>query len=327
MCKSWHKLGDGTMKRRTLIPLIILVCFGTAWAATNAFSTRVKLRCDSIVDLAQELSNNTHAPVYDPAEAERILAELKESITQYERDMLFMESSYPGEILLGTTPGGDSTWLQTLCDTRYNGLFKEIRIRRTGNRARYLRINDIEITYATPQGLAKRIFNQGARRKLYTGSAFSLSLPKPMRPRKIRININHKSTGLEIYGVPFENPPIRRRVPKPGPPHHKEVLLGTTSGGHSGWLETLVSSPYHRPIKEIRLKRTGRQANYLRINDIEITHVTPRGHRTVVMNTGARTKLYYDDVFKLSLPRPMNIIKIRVKVDHKSTGLNVYAIY
>jgi hypothetical protein len=244
--------------------------------------------------------------------------------------MLFMESPYPGEILLGTTPGGDSTWLQTLCDTRYNGQFKEIRIRRTGNLANYLRINDIEITYATPNGPDKRIFNQGARQKLYHGGVFSLSLPKPMKPHKIRININHKSTGLEIYGVPFENPPIRPHVPKPGPPgppNHEEVLLGTTSAGHSDWLETLVSSPYHRPIKEIRLKRTGRQADYLRINDIEITHVTPKGHVTVVLNAGARTKLYYDDVFKLSLPRPMNIIKIRVKIDHKSTGLNVYAIY
>ena len=120
-----------------------------------------------------------------------ILAELKDLIEEYEAMMVFAESPYPGEILLGTTPAGDSTWVETLCTTRYNGSLKEIRIRRTGHRASYLRINDIEVTYMTPGGPRKETFNRGARTRLYSGGIFRLSLPRPMSVRRIRVFINH----------------------------------------------------------------------------------------------------------------------------------------
>ena len=106
-----------------------------------------------------------------------------------------------------------------------------------------------------------------------------------------------------------------------------EVLLGTTPGGSSTWLETLCSNPSHRPIREIQLKRTGRKTSYLRINDIEVTYLTPGGRRKEVFNKNGRVKLRHDGIFKLSLPRPMRIVNIRILVSHRSTGLEVYGVY
>jgi hypothetical protein len=166
-----------------------------------------------------------------------------------------------------------------------------------------------------------------------------------MKVMRVRINVNHESTGLEVTGVPLHPPmldaPVTTHVVTHVPPHQPapvivaeateipdEVLLGTTPPGHSTWLETLCSNPYHRPIRELRIRRTGSLAGYLRINDIELTYMTPRGPQTEVLNKGARTKLYTHDVFRLALPRPtMRISRIRVKIDHKSTGLEIYGVY
>lgn len=189
------------MKRLIILAVIFAACVGTAWAATNVYSMRTKALSEQILVRAEELADVTRAAVLDSPRAEGILAELKALVSEYETAMIFAESPYPGEILLGTTPPGDSTWLETLCTTRYDGPLKEIRLRRTGRRANYLRINDIEITYATPAGLQSEIFNKGGRVRLYQGGVFKLALPKPMRVRRIRIYINHESTGLEVYGV------------------------------------------------------------------------------------------------------------------------------
>jgi hypothetical protein len=263
---------------------------------------------------------------------DEILGELKELISEYEAVMVFAESPYPGEIVLGSTPGGNSIWLEALCSTRYDGPLKEIRIRRTGHKANYLRINDIEITYSTPEGWGRETFNKDGRVKLYSGGVFKLALPRPMRIRRIRIRINHESTGLEISGIPYHPdglPRFPRRMRRMGVEHHgpSEVLLGTTPGGSSTWLETLCSNPSQRPIREIQLKRTGRKTSYIRINDIEVTYLTHGGRRKEVFNKGGRVKLYRDKIFKLSLPRPMRIVNIRILVNHRSTGLEVYGVY
>lgn len=308
--------------------IVILICtalISTAWTIRNQYSGRINDLSKQILTSADELRDATEAPVFPSLEVERILSELKDCIKEYENLMVFAESPYPGEILLGTTPAGDGTWLETLCDSRYDGLFKEIRIRRTGNRASYLRINDIEITNITPRGSSVETFNKDARFRLYRNEVFKLALPMPMKVARIRIRIQHESTGLEVYGVPYILPVIKpdvRRSQIPG-----EVLLGTTPAGKDTWLETLCSSPYNRPVREIQLKRMGRESDYLRINDIELTYITPEGPKKEVFNAGGRYRLYYDGVFKLALPRPMRIVRIRILVGHESAGLNVYGIY
>ncbi len=312
------------MKRSIRLLTVLAACVGTAWAATNVYSMRTNALSEQILVRAEELADVTRAAVLDSARAEGILAELKQLIQDYETTMIFAESPYPGEILLGTTPPGDDTWLETLCTPRYDGPLKEIRLRRTGGRANYLRINDIEITYATPTGLQTEIFNRQARVRLYYGGVFKLALPKPMRVRRIRILIEHESTGLEVYGVPYEMPVLPRLEPDRYP---GEVLLGTTPAGDSTWLETLCSGSRERPIREIRIRRTADEASYLRINDIEITHLTPRGISTEVFNINAGVKLYRSGVFKLALPRPMRITRIRIRIDHESAGLEVYGVY
>jgi len=313
---------------RVLIVFVLLLLgasTGTIWAIANGYSAKVKGLAEEIVLLAEELRDATDGPAYNSLDVEEILGELKDLIKEYEEVMVFAQSPYPGEIVLGATPGGDSTWLEALCSTRYEGPLKEIRIRRTGRRASYLRINDIEITYITPKGIKKQLFNKGGRVRLYHDGLFKLALPRPMRIRRIRININHKSTGLDIYGVPYFSKIVKPPVIENG--GLREVLLGTTPGGDGTWLETLCSSPYRRPIREIRLKRTGRKASYLRINDIELTYLTPAGLRKEVFNKNARAKLYYDGVFRLSLPRPMRVTAVRILVGHQSTGLEVYGAY
>jgi hypothetical protein len=312
------------MKRSIILLTVLAACVGTAWAATNVYSMRTKALSDQILVRAEELADVTRAAVPDSARAEGILAELKLLVQEYERTMTFAESPYPGEILLGTTPPGDDTWLETLCTPRYDGPLKEIRLRRTGHRAEYLRINDMEITYATPAGLQTETFNRQARVRLYYGEVFKLALPKPMRVRRIRINIEHESTGLEVYGVPYEMPVLPRFEPDRYP---GEVLLGTTPAGDSTWLETLCSGSRERPVREIRIRRTADEASYLRINDIEITHLTPRGIATEVFNINAGVKLYRSGVFKLALPKPMRITRIRIRIDHESAGLEVYGVH
>lgn len=321
------------MKRFMIFLIVLAGPIGIVWPATHEYSRQITILSDEILLQAQKLADTTDAPVFRSAEAELILAELKGFIHEYETMMVFAESPYPGEIVLGTTPAGDDTWLETLCTSRYDGPLKEIRIRRTGHRANYLRINDIEVTYMTPAGPRKEIFNKSARVKLYSGGIFRLPLPKPMRVIRIRILVNHESTGLQVCGIPYQ-PPIRPIRPQTGlNPHIKpdqypaEVLLGTTAAGKDNWLETLCTNPFNRPIKEIRLKRTGREASYLRINDIEITSLTPRGRIKEVFNQNGRVKLRPGGVFNLPLPRPTSIIHIRIRVDHESTGLEVYGVH
>ncbi len=320
------------MKRAVFVLLMLGSSAGTIWAIANGYSVRVQDLAAEIVLNAEELRDATSGPAYNRIEVDEILAELKELIMEYEAAMVFAESPHPGEIMLGSTPGGDSTWLEALCSTRYDGPLKEIRIRRTGNRANYLRINDIEITYSTPEGWGRETFNKNARVKLYSGDVFKLALPRPMRIKRIRIRIDHESTGLEISGIPyypegtarFPRRMRRSAVEERGP---SEVLLATTPGGSSTWLETLCSNPSHRPIREIQLKRTGSKDSYIRINDIEITYLTPEGRHKEVFNKNGRVKLYHDGIFKLSLPRPMMVVNIRVLINHRSSGLEVYGVY
>ncbi len=325
--------GHFSFIKTAVFVLLVLGCSGgTIWAIASGYAGRVQGLAEEIVLNAEELRDATSESAYNRIEVDEILGELKELISEYEAVMVFAESPYPGEIMLGSTPGGDSTWLEALCSTRYEGPLKEIRIRRTGHRANYLRINDIEITYSTPAGWGRETFNKNGRVKLYSGGMFKLALPRPMRIRRIRIRINHESTGLEICGIPYhpEGAPrfprrMRRMAAEQRGP--TEILLGTTPGGDSTWLETLCSNPSHKPIREIWLKRTGRKTSYLRINDIEVTYLTPGGRRKEVFNKGGRVKLYHDGIFKLSLARPMRVVNIRILVNHKSTGLEVYGVY
>ena len=319
-------------KRAFFVLLVLGSTTGTMWAIANGYAARVHGLAEEIVLNAEELRDATSGPAYNRVEVDEILTELKELISEYEAAMVFAESPYPGEIMLGSTPGGDSTWLEALCDTRYEGPFKEIRIRRTGHRANYLRINDIEITYSTPDGWGRETFNKNGRIKLYSSGVFKLALPRPMRIRRIRIRINHESTGLEISGIPYHpegGTRFPRRMRRKAAEHRgpTEVLLGTTPGGSSTWLETLCSNPSHRPIRQIWLKRTGSKSSYIRINDIEVTYLTPGGKRKEVFNRGGRVKLYQGGIFKLSLPRPMRVVNIRVLINHRSAGLEVHGVY
>jgi len=326
------------MKRSIALLTVFAAFAGTAWAATNAYFLRTKGLSEQILIRAEELVDVSGSGVLDSDRAEGILADLKALVQEYEATMVFAESRYPGEILLGTTPPGDDAWLETLCTSRYDGPLKEIRLRRTGRGAEYLRINDIEITYATPSGVQSELFNKQARARLYYGGVFKLALPKPMRVRRIRILIEHESTGLEVYGVPYEMPALPRLEPDrrhemPVFPRREpdrfpgEVLLGTTPGGDSTWLETLCSGARERPVREVRIRRNADEASYVRINDIEITHLTPRGMATEVFNINADVKLFRGGVFKLALPRPMHVTRIRIRIDHKSSGLEVYGVY
>jgi len=316
--------GGRQMKRFIILLLVLAGPMGAVWPITHEYFRQITILSDEILFKAQKLAETTDAPVFDTVQAEMILAELKDLIQEYEAMMVFAESPYPGEILLGTTPAGDSTWLETFCTTRYDGPLKEIRIRRTGHRANYLRINDIEVTYITPRGPRQETFNQNARTRLYSDGIFRLTLPKPMRIKRIRILINHESTGLRVCGIPY-HPPLHPYIEPDHVP--AEVLLGTTAGGDGTWLETLCNNPYNRPVREIRLKRTGRKASYLRINDIEVTTLDGRGRSKHVFNQNGRVKLRPGGVFSLTLPRPMRIVHIRIRVDHESTGLEVYGVH
>ncbi len=330
------------MRRLIVLIMVLLGSVGTITVFASEYSRRNKALTERIVFKAEQLRDTTFISDLDSPRAEVILDQLKELIDQYEQNLAFAQSPYPGEILLGTTPGGHSTWLETITSTPYGGFIKEIRIRRTGRRAHFIRINDIAITGRAPNGdVIKETLNQNGRVKLYPSGLFALALPRPMKLRRISININHVSTGLKIYGIPYKRKNVKRYTIDPHPRHNRtvepplienphpsgsEVLLGTTPPGDSTWLETLCTTPPHTRIKEIWLQRTGNRARYLRINDIEITYLTPQGPKKELFNQNARSKLYSGEVFKMALPRPMRIARIRIRIDHKSTGIKIIGI-
>ena len=304
--------------------VILIILTIPLWAATNDYKQDASVLSQQLADAANDLKQETGKSQIDSEEIDYLLDEIKGLLRDYENVLVFAESPYPGEILLGKTPRGDDAWVETECTSRYDGLLKEIRIRRTGSSARYLRINDIEITTMTPNGPEKQVLNKGARAQLYQNDVFKLALPKPMRITKIRIAIEHESNGLIISGIPynFERPrPRMQRSRQTGP-----VLLGTTPPGDDGWVETICNGTA-RPIKEIQLKRTGQRAGYLRINDIEITYQTPTGLKKQVFNKGGRIRLYFDAIYSIILPQPMRVTHIRILIEHESTGLQVYGIY
>ena len=197
------------MKKLAVLLLVNLTLIGTVGAAGNEYTDRIRILSNHILITAQQLKSASDGPVFDSLEVDEILTDLRDMITEYENIKVFAESPYPGEILLATAPGGDDTRLEALCDTRFDGPMKEIRIRRSGSRARYLRINDIEITYETADGPRRETFNKSGRFRLYSSGVFKLALPRPMRIRRIRINIEHESNGLQVYGVPFNLPVLR----------------------------------------------------------------------------------------------------------------------
>jgi len=189
------------MKKLTVLLFINLCLVGTVRAIRNEYTDRIRMLSDEILITANDLKEATNEPIFDSLEIEEILTELKDLIQNYENIMVFARSPYPGEILLGTTPGGDSGWLETLCSNPHSRPVKEIQLKRTGRDASYLRINDIEITYLTPVGMKKEVFNKNGRFRLYYDGVYKLSLPGPMMITKIRILVEHKSSGLNVYGV------------------------------------------------------------------------------------------------------------------------------
>jgi len=170
-------------------------------APTHPYSAPAGLLSQQILNKARQLSDLTHRPAFNRLHAETILAQLKHLIKDYEQTVVLHQSPYPGEVLLGTTPPGDGAWLETTCYLKHRRPIKQIKLTRTGTKAKCLRINDIELTYMTPKGPARRIFNKNGRVKLYYGRAYTLSLPKPMRVVRVRVLTHHKSTGLNVYGV------------------------------------------------------------------------------------------------------------------------------
>ncbi len=295
------------------------------WAAVSDPKRDISVISQHIFEAANDLKTETDKPVLDSAEINFLLDDMKELLKDYENILIFAESPYPGEILLGKTPRGNDSWLETECTTRYEGLFKEIRIRRAGSSARYLRINDIEVSYMTPKGTEKETLNQSARARLYTDDVFALALPRPMKITKIKIAIEHESGGLIITGVPTNN--IERPRPRTERPRGQgRMLLGTTPKGKDSWVETICERTA-MPVKEIHLERTGNNSSYLRISDIEITYRTPDGVKKMLLNKDARERLYFDQTFALVLPEPLRVTHIRILVGHETTGLRVYGIF
>ncbi len=323
MCKR------NTKKQISISTIIFLLVLGgsagTILAMANGNPESIRDLADEITMAAEDLKEASERPSFNTARADEIVTELKDLIQEYEEAMVFAESPYPGEIFLGTTPSGGSTWLECLCDSRYTGLFKEIRIRRTGYRANYLRINDIEISYMTPGGIVREVFNERGRVKLYHGDIFKLALPRPMRIRRIRININHESTGLEVTGIPVQSREIERPVVT-----HVDVqafLMGTTQAGENTWLETTCSNPTNKPIREILIRRTSRKSRYVRIKDIEVTHRVGQWPRKEVFNKDGKFRLRPIGTYRLKLPRPMQVSKIRILIENESSGLEVFGVY
>ncbi len=313
---------------KIIITLLILGgSAGTILAVANGHITSIRDLADEITMAAGDLKEASQSASFEADRAADIITELKELIKEYEEAMVFADSPYPGEILLGTTPGGDSTWLECLCDSRYDGMFKEIRIRRTGYRADYLRINDIEISYMAPGGMVKEVFNESGRVKLYRGDVFKLALPRPMKIRRIRININHESTGLEVTGIPFLSADREPPIPVVTHVEVQAFLMGKTQAGQNTWLETTCGNPTNRAVKEILLRRTSPKARFVLIKDIEVTYRVGYLTRKEVFNKGGKFRLRPLGTFRLKLPQPLHVTSIRILIENETSGLEVFGVY
>ena len=119
--------------RRAVVLFVPVILAIPLWAATNDYRNDAAFLSQQLVDAANDLKQETGRPDIDSVEVDYLLDEIKGLISDYENVLVFAESPYPGEILLGKTPRGDDAWVETLCSSRYDGLLKEIRIRRTGS--------------------------------------------------------------------------------------------------------------------------------------------------------------------------------------------------
>ena len=313
---------------KIIITLLILGgSAGTILAVSSGHITSIRDLADEITLVADDLKEASQGTSFDSERADDIITELKELIKEYEEAMVFADSLYPGEILLGTTPAGDSTWLECLCDSRYDGMFKEIRIRRTGNRASYLRINDIEISYMAPGGVAREVFNESGRVKLYRDDVFKLALPRPMRIRRIRININHESTGLEVTGIPVLSADKEPSKPEVTHVEVQAFLMGKTRAGQNTWLETTCGNPTNRAVSEILLRRTGKNARFVLIKDIEVTYRVGYSTRKEVFNKDGKFRLRPLGTYRLKLSQPLHVTSIRILIENETSGLEVFGVY
>jgi|GEM_PF-2551132 len=323
------RLFRGHPGRLAAVVLAAMALAGSVAGATRLigqeYAGRLRSLSAELAATAERLRAANAGPFLQVQDSQVLLGQMRSLIDQYEQMLVFADSPYPGEVYIGTTNAGDSRWLDLLPTGRYSGYYKEIRVRRTGTRANYLRINDIEIVQNTRHGSVTETFNVNGRVKLYAGGVFQLALPKPMRIDRMRIRIDHESTGLEVYGVPYEGIVDDPRAPVREYPG--EVLLGTTPGGDSTWLETLCGGAAYPPVRQLRLRRTGQAASYIRVREIEVTYLGLRGTETVMLNTQGRDKLYFNDVYSVALPQPMRVVRVRIHIDHKSTGLEVYGVY
>lgn len=127
------------MRRLIILMLVLLGFAGTIAVIASEYPNRNKVLAERIVFKAEQLRDATFVSDLDSQHPEFILDVLKDLIDEYEQNLIFAHSPYAGEILIGTTPGGHSTWLETLCTTPPHTRIKEIWLQRTGNWARYLK--------------------------------------------------------------------------------------------------------------------------------------------------------------------------------------------
>jgi hypothetical protein len=110
-------------------------------------------------------------------------------------------------------------------------------------------------------------------------------------------------------------------------PYPGEMLLGTTSAGNDSWLEVVCKSPINVLITEIRFRKTRGGSEYIRIYEAEVTYPAPDGMKTELIKIDEkRLYSYAGDYRQLRLPRPMKAIKIRLRIAHRTNGVEVWGM-
>ena len=93
-------------KRRIIFLVVVLSSVVAVGAAVNEYLSRSQVLSEQILAKAGQLREATYGSSFNSPQTGAILAGLKGLIKAYEENMVFAESPYPGEIVLGRTPAG-----------------------------------------------------------------------------------------------------------------------------------------------------------------------------------------------------------------------------
>jgi len=294
--------------------LIIALVF--VWTQAAAADKQLAGISDSIVKEAQALQKAAHAKGHSKRHADeealRALQELTVLLQRYrhtlERHKLERHEKGPDIIQLGVTSRvKDGESILYFDSPMRKKRLRNIQITHISGDD-YIRIRDITIV---PQVGPSFRYNAGGG-KFYLGDTYEIELDKPMHIREVRVRVQHKTGGLEIFGTTVPEPPKLPAI----------IELGKTNGVKDGNAVLNMDKRYRKVLfSKLIVKNMGGD-DYVRLVNPQVT--TSRGD--LIFPQVSYQKLHSGGAHEIVLPRPVSIRSFQVYAQHRTNGLLITGV-